>query len=546
MTRRWVLLCVSLLLLAGPSVFGQVAGRSAARPMPTQKLVGFLKGKSDERRAEALAMLDATAVQQVAVAEALRETVERDLRLKRASLLTAQSMSRLALSSRDEDIQFLVKLIESPDVNVAFVAAASLAERKEPELLAVGFEPGRESLPKAKGIYDAAVKAGDKSPELAYAYGLVLAKQFKPKDAVEQFRLAADHPEVFYQPAWQALIFSHFTAKDTTAGYDRLFDFAKRLQTAPPEVPLDNQKRLVEWMGQLVGALDKLAESPKAQEVVRKNDLRLRDLLGEALQTSYDEGRHDAEDAALLVEVELDAAKEEQLAKNEQDRVEKLSKTEADAEAAKKKAEAVKKSAEDWKRWLDDQLKQSDRLLARLEEEHGILERRAIENLEAQDQIDREINAIRQRAITGRARGRIGNMPIVNARTTEQQIDQFLNQKILLQTENDRLTQESLAIHQSAARAVRERQGVIQQYQQKTGQLVKEEAAVQKWQDRLKKDSTKLKAPASDKGGAVTRTLTKVKSLRTYIDFDLADERQRLLDQIAPAKRERPAEPVRR
>lgn len=135
MTRRWVLLCVSLLLLAGQSVFGQVAGRSAARPMPTQKLVGFLKGKSDERRAEALSMLDAAAVQQAAVAEALRETVERDLRLKRASLLTAQSMSRLALSSREEDVQFLVKLTESPDVNVAFVAAASLAERKVPELL---------------------------------------------------------------------------------------------------------------------------------------------------------------------------------------------------------------------------------------------------------------------------------------------------------------------------------------------------------------------------------------------------------------------------
>lgn len=419
------------------------------------------------------------------------------------------------------------------------------------KLLAVGFEPGRESLPKAKVVYDAAVKAGDKSPELAYAYGLVLAKQFKPKDAIEQFRLAAEASDAPYWPAWQALTFSHFNSKDTTAGYDRLFDFAKRLQGNDPPVPLDEQKRMVEWMGQLVGALDKLAESPKAQETVRKNDLRLRDLLGEDLQTSYDEGRHEAEDAALLVEVELDAAKEQQLAKNEQERVEKLSKTEADAEAAKKKAEAVKKSAEDWKRLLDDQLKQFDRLLARLEKEHGILERRAVENLEAQNQIDREINAIRQRATAtaGRARGRTGNVPIVNARTTEQQIDQFLNQKILLQTENDRLTQESLAIHQNAARAVRERQGVIQQYQQKTGQLVKEEAAVQKWQDRLKKDSTKLKAPASDKGGAVTRTLTKAKSLRTYIDFDLADERQRLLDQIDPPTEregEAPAEPVRR
>ena len=136
MTRRWVLLCVSVCLLAGQSAFGQVTvGRPAAKPVPTQKLVGFLKGKSEERRAEALAALDAAAVKQVPIADALRDTVERDLRNKRATLLTAQSMNRLALSDRDEDVQFLVKLTESPDVNVAFVAAASLAERKDPELL---------------------------------------------------------------------------------------------------------------------------------------------------------------------------------------------------------------------------------------------------------------------------------------------------------------------------------------------------------------------------------------------------------------------------
>lgn len=424
------------------------------------------------------------------------------------------------------------------------------------EILTVGFEPGRESLPKAKVVYDTSVKAGDKSPELAYAYGLVLMKQFKPKDAVVQLRLAADHPDTPYWPAWQALIYSHFTAKETTAGYDRLFDLGKRLQKAQPEVPLDEQKRLVQWMGQLVGALDKLAESPKAQEAVRKNDLRLRELIGEDLQTSYDEGRHEAEDAAMIAEVELDAAKEEQLAKNEQERVEKLSKAEADAEAAKKKAEAVKKSEEDWKRWLDDQLKQNDRLLARLEKDYGLMERRAQESLETQNQIDRQINSIRQeteqaaRAAAQRNRNtRNNNAQLIAQRNANQQVDQLLNQKIQLQFEVDRLSQEAFGVSQNAARVVQQRDVVMKKYQQMTGQLVKEEAAVQKWQDRLKKDTNKLKAPASEKGGLVTRTLTKAKSLRTYIDFDIADERQRLLEQIDPPKDregEASAEPVRK
>ncbi|HLQ44946.1 MAG TPA: hypothetical protein VK137_09480, partial [Planctomycetaceae bacterium] len=155
------------------------------------------------------------------------------------------------------------------------VAALSPSTAKSVrEILEVGFEPGRESLPKAKSIHDTVVKSGDKSPEIAYAYGLVLLKQFKPKEAVEQFRLAAEHPDAPYWPAWQALIFTHFAAKETTAGYDRLFDFAKRVQKTQPEVALDEQKRLVQWMGQLVGALGKLAESPKAREVAKKYDLR--------------------------------------------------------------------------------------------------------------------------------------------------------------------------------------------------------------------------------------------------------------------------------
>lgn len=398
------------------------------------------------------------------------------------------------------------------------------------QILEVGFEPGRESLPKAKTLHEAAVKSGDKSPEMAYAYGLVLLKQFKPKEAVEQFRLAAEHSDAPHWPAWQALIFTHFSAKETTAGYDRLFDFAKRIQKAQPAIELNEQKQLAQWMGQLVGALDELAESPKAKETVTKNDARVRDLLAEALQPSYDEGRREADDAARLVEAELDDAKQQQQAKNEEERVAKQSKVEADNEAAKKKVEAVKKSAEDWKRWLDDQLKQNDRLLARLEKDYGLLERRAQENLETQNQIDRQINAIRQQSL-----------PVVQSKKTtrnntqltpDQRVDLLLNQKIQLQFDIERASQEAYAVSQNAGRVVQQRDLAMKKYQQMTGLLVKEEAATQKWQDRLKKDGEKLKAPASNKGGAVTRTLTKAKSLRTYIDFDINDERQRLLEQI--------------
>ena len=169
MFRRGLLLFVGVWLLVGESLFGQVnAGRAAPKPVAPQRLASLLKGRSEERRAEALAMIDAAAIQEPTVADALKESVDRDLRTKHISLLTIQSARCLAQSSRDEDIQFVVKLTETPDVNLAFAAAASLAERKDPKLL-----PSIVSLAKRKeftqsfgfrrGLVDAVAQVPDKA-----------------------------------------------------------------------------------------------------------------------------------------------------------------------------------------------------------------------------------------------------------------------------------------------------------------------------------------------------------------------------------------------
>ena len=97
MLRRGLVLLVGVWFLSGASLFGQVnAGRAAPKPVAPQRLAGLLKGRSEERRAEALAMIDAAAIQQPTVAEALKESVDRDLRTKHVSLLTIQSARCLA------------------------------------------------------------------------------------------------------------------------------------------------------------------------------------------------------------------------------------------------------------------------------------------------------------------------------------------------------------------------------------------------------------------------------------------------------------------
>src|SRR5262245_18518675 len=103
------------------------------------------------------------------------------------------------------------------------------------DLLEVGFERGQHALPAAKALVEPLQKSGDTAPDLAYAYGLVLLKQFKPKEAIGQFRRAADNPDTLHCPAWQALIWTHFSAKETALGYDRVFELAKRLKSAPAD-----------------------------------------------------------------------------------------------------------------------------------------------------------------------------------------------------------------------------------------------------------------------------------------------------------------------
>ncbi len=132
MSCRISVLLVCVWLFVAESVHGQGAsGHASVKPVPAQKLAAALKGKSDERRAEVLASLSAEKVQQEVIADALRESVERDIRSKHVSLLTAQSVQRLGLSSRDEDLQFLLKMTDAADVNLAFAAAYSLGERRD-------------------------------------------------------------------------------------------------------------------------------------------------------------------------------------------------------------------------------------------------------------------------------------------------------------------------------------------------------------------------------------------------------------------------------
>ncbi|MBC7966303.1 MAG: hypothetical protein H7Z17_10315, partial [Fuerstia sp.] len=225
----------------------------------------------------------------------------------------------------------------------------------------------------------------------------------------------------------------------------------------------------------------------------------------------------------------------------EQERIEKQSKVGKDLESTKEKRDGLKKTAEEWKKILDDQLLNFDKQLSRLERDHTFLEKRGQSIIESQLQLDRDMIQLQQRANTAGANrsNNAGANRTNNGLSTQAvlgtQMDQIQLQKARYQAEYDQTLVAAQQVTQKAQGLIQQRNGVVQQYQKATGQLVKQDASLDKWQGRLKKDTEKLKAPVDDKVPAVTNKIKQVRSFRTYIELDVIEQRERLLDSFGVA-----------
>ena len=354
-------------------------------------------------------------------------------------------------------------------------------------------------------------------PRIDYAFGLVQLRQLKNKDAQSQFLLATKRTGETYWPAWQALIWTHGAARETIAAYDRLTEMTNRLVEIDDSSKDAMAAEQVGWIGQSMAAFDKMSDSPKAREAWSRQDEVLRGLLSVKLLAAYNSGPKEVEARHALLEDDIRSTRDKTLEKREQERIEKQTKADQDLESAQEKRDDLKKTAEEWKNSLDDQLANLDKQLSLLEKDHGLLEKRGLSIVESQNQLSREMNQILTRGGT-------------NKLLAEAEIEQRGLQKARLQVEYDQTVVAAQRVTQKAQGLVQQRNGVIQQYQKATGQLVKQDASLDKWQGRLKKDTEKLKGPVDDKGSAVMGKLKQAQSFRTYVEFDVAKQRNRLLE----------------
>ncbi|MBI5758086.1 MAG: hypothetical protein HZA46_06175 [Planctomycetales bacterium] len=402
--------------------------------------------------------------------------------------------------------------------------------RELQSLFDAGAARGANVLPDVQRRHAAARKAVGDDSRLDYAYGLILLKHLKHKEAVAQFQTATQRKGDTYWPAWQALVWGHFAAKDYPAGCDRMGEMARKLAAIADEDDSPEVRRSIEWLGQMVAALGKVADSPKQKDAVAKIDRQLQEVFAGDELVLYESGKKETDAVASDTVRELEQTQQKVQAKDEQDRKKKLTQVESNLETSQEKRESLKKTAEDAKATLDEQLASFDKQLARLEKDYDFLEKRGQSLLQSQLQLQQQLTllSLPQPGAGNNAGGQ--GIVTVQQQLQRQQISNLQAQQVAYQIEYDRTALSALGVSQQAARVVQDRATAVNRYEKTTGQLLKQDATLGKWEDRMKKSGDKLKKAAKDKPAGGTPKVNLPKSLRSYVDLNFTIERDRVLE----------------
>lgn len=391
------------------------------------------------------------------------------------------------------------------------------------EMFTAGYGRGTDAASEARRIYLLARAESRNDPRVEYAYGLVLLKQLKSRDAMSHFQVAAKPAGPESWPARQALIWCQFVAHEDSAGYKGLSDFAKSL--AASKVESADRDLFVTWIGQVIAAQQKSAETVKKREATAREEESLKKLLQEEQLPLFEKGAADVHALYVLLKNDVQQTRDATETRQKAERVEKQAQVTEQLEGAAEKRESLKKTAEEWKKQLDDQVAEYDKQLTRLERDYDFLQQRATSITALIVQVNAEL-ARTENQLNAAKKNR--NSTAV-AQAAEQRKGALEAQKFKYQIEADQTVVALAGVGQRAQAVLNQKASSIQQYELATGKLAQKDAALDKWQSRLKKDGEKLKAPPKSTPTPVASKVNQLRSFRTYVDLDLIQQRDRLL-----------------
>ncbi|HUQ69948.1 MAG TPA: hypothetical protein VM165_10515 [Planctomycetaceae bacterium] len=431
-----------------------------------------------------------------------------------------------------------VAVLDSMVTAAEWSDAARAAQRR---LLEVADQRSPTAPGEARKRFDSVSALADDDRPARYAYGVVLVRLHKAKEALAEFQAAAQSDKGLYPPALRAAVFLQLTGHDWKTAAELTRRLGDALVNAPDAWDTDTAWSAdARWLGETVSAAQLLVTTAGDVKLWADVDQQLRTALPGDLRADYVAGfdavvqRH-SELTAKVEAVRQDAVNAEG-EKNEAVRKEVL--TAKQKVAAQR--ENLKAAAGDWKKLYDDQMAEFGKQLGKLEKDWNSLDSR-------RQSLERSIVLTQQEIVLMQQHlDRINSQNNNNARNNNNNGNRVTFGLDLVQTYNVQLGQRQASllqyqfdwnrtntqqnqVQQQATGLLNQRQSAIADYQQRTGQLVDQDGQLDKWNGRLAKQAAELDEPPTGQNGQTRSLQQKLKTVGAYVPWDWEAERQRLL-----------------
>jgi hypothetical protein len=398
-------------------------------------------------------------------------------------------------------------------------------------VLNVGFAAGREKMSAAGSQWSRIPPADRNDPRVDYAWGLVLLKHRRTREAERQFQTAAARTTPAYLPASQAVVWLQLARKQYVPGFKSLRAFIDSVaDDKRPAADAAERLSAAEWTGRAIAALNEIPLTDRQKADVKRLDVAAEQQFRDRMLAAYRKGKQAVK--SLAGELSVDAVKTRVLAGKKLAKKEKQTRKEIASrkDDVDKSQESLKLTAEQWKDWLEDQEKQTKRSLTRGTKELAILESRRASLTRSY------LLAARQKtlllATMRRGDPNSERTTPITPSANDIALGRIQQTLAAYELQYQRTVQQMNATRQAAATAVQNYRAAVKRYHTATGKIAKSNTELAKLESHLKQQERKLQQSNVKQVAAVKQMKKRQASFTTYVKFDVDAEKKRLLESL--------------
>ncbi|MBD3672942.1 MAG: hypothetical protein HUJ26_05390 [Planctomycetaceae bacterium] len=391
-----------------------------------------------------------------------------------------------------------------------------------------GFDRQRVSLDEIGNEYRELTQQLPKSAQTEYARALVLLHRNQYEQGMQILDKLREETSPAYTPAWQASIWHLLTRREFERAFQQLTTFARLSIDPEQKWTAPNQAAMnIRWIGSLLLALEYQLGGEKTPEQIASLQQEVTQSISDRLRLYYEAGRKSVAEEYQSLQSQLTAS----LAEAQVEQLEQAKETAKELEEKSKLAEAnrekLKLTAEEWKKKLDKELVEFAREIGSAQRDYQLLEQKRAS-------LDRSIELVLKEQTA--LEFTIQNLPVRqrNSPAILLERNRLIAQYNQYQADYRDTSQQLQQVATLGRQLLQARQALINEYQEATGNLVKEDKKLDKLskklietQQELENDELALKDSAD-----IRKLKLRMKYFNTFVPFDWAAERQTLINSL--------------